>query len=1099
MSETFNYFVNVTDEENNIPFLLTLNFTSCSVAQWSTRNCSNSSGRELFNSSYYSFNLTSGVLNISFTPQKNDVGSYIINFSVMDNSSLGNKTTSQIVNFTVLNTNSAPYFRYVCDNERNTIENNVFTCWINVSDIDETNNITLKTNYTWFIFNNTGINNITLSVNISTSYNASAMINFTPTDINVGNWSINVTLTDTGGGYTSKSNSTVFWFFINNTEDNVSLDVINDTTLAGDSVFYVNASDNDLLVPDKSVKNETLTYASNTSWVSISTYSALSGVNYTTARININFSGASAGIHRVRVNVTDRVGNYAERNFTITLSNNTKAVWNTTMTNAFIIYENNLTYFNFSQNVTDADGDILNFSFTNDSAFPSFSINSTTGVINFTPNDFDVGYHNITINARDNLSDSFYSFNFTILNVNDNVSIGSLSASGVINATVDANSNVNATEDNRTTITLWIYDDDVKIPTNQKSFYNESFIINLTIQGSNTKLFNFSKTSSYPTALFPNLTEYTAVFTPNKTDVGSYNITINVTDANNFSSAILRFNLTISEKQHNPVLANLTNQTSSINRNLYYNINASDSEDGADSTGNLTFKYNFISGTNFLNATTFNTTSGVLNITFNSSQGGKYNINITVNDSAGLIDYDNFWLDVYDTPNITFPATNSVFNLAENTSFNLTFRANHSVMDNLTYLIYIKNSSNTDVLKYNLSYYGNNTNLTWQFTPNFTEETYGTRNLTLTAINPTYPNLNFSKVYNITINHTNAPVVFSGYIGDSQADYNSVITINLSNYFSDADYSDVNYNQTISFNVSSNSTPSYITSSFSNWTLTFSSLIARTELLNITAIDSNSSNVTSNTFKIEFTTPTTTAVATPSSGGGGGTTPVAFKIITPGQMSAYAYQKMIIPLSLENKGRQSFSKIKITASALKEGNLENEISVSLDKTYVESLKPDTKENLVLTALFNTNDTGNYEILINATSESPKYTDWAKIYINLEETNGSDVKELLIFTEELIASNPECIEITEILNEAKKYLENGDMVNAKEKTEQAINACRESISQPGLLNVKFKYPFTINQSLMIATIGAIILGIFYYNLGGMALRRRLKAQDAGQVE
>jgi hypothetical protein len=1100
MSELFEYTVNVTDEENNIPFVLNISFINCTAAEWSTRNCSNSSGRELFDSSDYSFDTTSGVLNISFTPTKNDVGSYVINFSVMDNSTLGNKTTNKIVNFTVMNTNSAPYFRYVCDNERNATEDSEFTCWINASDADETYNLTFSSNYSWFTFYNNSnlVTSLTIDCNGSTNYNASAMVNFTPTDVNVGNWSINLVITDIGSGYgVPKSNSSVFWFFINNTEDSVSLNVIEDITIYENQTIYVNAIDNDLLVTQKNIKNEVLTFKSNTSWVNISTYSSSS--NYVTAKIDLNFDGVSAGNYTIKINVTDTKGNNAERTFIVGVEANNAVEWDLGMDDAFILYEDNLTYFNFTKNVSDADGDSITFSFTNDSAFQSFDIGSITGVIDFTAIDEDVGYHNIIINATDGKLNSLKSFNFTIYNINDDPSIISLDISGVTNASVDANSNINAVEDNLTTITLWVQDNDVRIPSGQKSYYNESFILDVNITGINPSLFSFVPGTVWPNS---NRTEYDAVFTPKKADIGTYNITINVTDASN-SSTILEFNITISAIEHSPVLMNLTNKTSTINRNFYYRINATDIEDGNSSvsTGNsnFTFSYEFVYGVNFLNATNFNTTTGEINITFNSSQGGKYHINITVNDSANNQDLDNFWINVYDTPNITYPTSNSVFNLAENNLSNLTFNVNHSIGDNLTFQIYIQNTSGSDILKYNLSYYGNNTNFTWQFTPNFTQETYGVRNLTLTVLNPIYPDINVSKAFNITINHTNAPVVFSGHIPDLQTSYDEVITINLSDYFSDIDYSDAYYNQTVNFSSLSNSTAGDIIRNFSNWILTLSSSTAVSELINVTGVDTSSTNATSNTFQVRFTAPARTPVITPSSGGGGGSssrsTPVAFKIITPGKVSAYASQKIIIPLSLENKGTRNFDQISIISSAFKDGDIQSKVTTSLDKEYISSLGIGSIENLTLTVFFDTNNTGDYEILINATSQSPRYTDWTKIYIDLQEMNVSKVRELLIFTEELIAENPECIEITEIINEARDHLEKGELIKAREKAELAVNSCRESISQSGLASLRVKYPLTTNSYLIIITLGSMALGISYYFIK----RRRFKKRIfAGQV-
>ena len=132
------------------------------------------------------------------------------------------------------------------------------------------------------------------------------------------------------------------------------------------------------------------------------------------------------------------------------------------------------------------------------------------------------------------------------------------------------------------------------------------------------------------------------------------------------------------------------------------------------------------------------------------------------NDSQGKVDSKTFWLYVYGYPNITYPPTNTEFNLKENVTYNLTFLANHSVGDELVYEFYINNE-----LRYNVTYYGNGTNLTWQFTPNFTDETYDneTKNLTLLVFPPLYPELNASLIYNLTINHTNAPVFLINNFG----------------------------------------------------------------------------------------------------------------------------------------------------------------------------------------------------------------------------------------------------------------------------------------------------------------------------------------------
>jgi len=1083
-SVLFEYIINVTDEEDDIPFTFNITFINCSTAEWSDRNNTNCT---LFNESQYSTNSTLGIINISFIPSRNDVGDYIINFTVTDlNNTVTpyNASTSMIVNFSVLNVNSAPYFTYICDNERNSTEDKEFNCYINATDIDETSNLTFSSNYTWFLNNN-----IT-SCNITTAYNASAFINFTATDLIVGNWSINITVTDTGNPL--GINSTIIWFYIGNINDSVSLqDIGNFTGYTGNSytiTFYAN--DDDLLIPDKGIYDENLTFSvknlsgGDISWLSLR-YGSTSQ-NTTTGYLDFTATSDIIGLHTVNVSVID-ANNYSSdfKVFTINISGNSPPQWNSTLNSSYNLTEDKEFHLNLSEYVTDADGDTISFNYINLSYFPSFSLNETTGVINFTPIDEDVGLHKVWLNATDNKKANLTLVNFTITNINDAPYIAT--PLSVDNATIDINSNVNVTEDNRTTIILNIYDNDFKIPSSQKSYYNENLSVNLTIQGPNPALFSFIADSGFPVP-GGNLSVYNAVFLPQKADVGSYNITINVTDLSN-SSISLTFNLTVFEINHAPVLMSLENQTSTINRTFYVDINATDVEDGNDTEGNLTFSYEFLNGTDFINndETIFNSTSGILNITFNSTYVGIHRINITVNDSQGLENSDDFWIYVYDSPSINFPDISHEFHLFENNASNLTFTVNHTIGDNLTYIFYIENET-----KYNVSYFGNNTNLTWQFTPNFTDETYGrVENLTLFVFNPTYPDMNATRNWSIIINHTNAPPVFSGYIGDKQATYSNDITINLASYFSDIDFSDVAYNQSINFTVASNVSTSQISWSVSGWTLTLSSSTAVTELLNITANDSEYS-ATSNSFTVEFTTPTTTPTPVPTSGGGGATQPVSLKIIVPDPISAYRKDKIIVPIKLVNDGRTDLYDINLTSLVVKNMTIRKDVFVSFDKFYFKSLLKGKEKNVTLTVIINTNDTGLYEITINASVKRPKYFDWGKLYLTVKELNKTEVLKKLIFTEELIAENPECIEIKEIVKEARKYFDNKNYVKALEKANEAVEACKYAISQQALPilrespaeNELYKY-------LSIVTLVTLVVGIGYYIYRKIRMKRAYK--------
>ncbi|MBI2632327.1 hypothetical protein HYW75_04960 [Candidatus Pacearchaeota archaeon] len=1097
ISSLFNFIILGNDEESDLPFVFNITFLNCTTASWSYRN---STDCTLFNSTQFSVNSTA--INISFTPVKNDVGNYTINFSVRDTNnylSPYNASRGLYVNFSVLNINEAPYFRYTCDNERNATEGTRFTCRVNVSDNDEDNNITISANFSWYTFSNGTYFNSTYTqvLNSTLLYNTTYIVNFTPRAENVGNWSINISINDTGNP--KGINSTRFYFFINFINASVSLDTISNITAytTNNYTVLVNATDENVLIPDKTIYNENISFSSNrTPYVNITSIGQITGTNKTRAQITFNPNDLGIGNHTINISVRD-YNNFSSdsRIFIIRVVGNNAPQWNSSTITNHSLNEGTVFYLNLSANVSDADNDVLNFTFTNNSAFPGFILNSSTGVVNFTPTDVDVGLHYVTINVSDNATGSSLIFNFTVLNIQDLPIIERPLT--ITNATIDANSNINATEDNVTTISVFAQDEDLRILSGQRGYYNETLSLNLTIQGVNTSLFNFTRDNSFPTDSGTNANRslFTTTFIPGKASLGNYNITINISDATNASN-LIRFNLTVGSINHRPVLGALGNQTSTINRTFYFDINATDVEDGNDSTSsNFTFTGVFINGTSFFNSTVFNNLTGVINVTFNRTHGGIYRINITVRDTNGENTSNDFYLHIYDTLSILAPAAGFVFNLVENNQSNLsTFVVNHSVGDNLTW--YFTLGSN---LRNNISAIANMTNYTWSFTPNFTDETFGGFvNLTLFVFNPLYPDLNQTRNFSFNISHINSDVSFSGLINDMSGPYGTPLQINLTAYFSDIDFSDVRINQTLNFTIRSNSSSSSITTAISSdWILNLSATIAIIETLNITASDLDSgnrtiTNATSNYFRVTFTTPTTTS--TPSSGGGGGgggtTTkevpkPVSLKLILPGTVSAEPNDIILVSLQVANQGTEILRGIDLTSYVLLEGKLNSDVTTSFNVTRIEILNPGKSENVSLTVRTGGN-TGTYNVIVNGTVESPVYSDWASMVLTV--TEGAHIKEKIIFFKQLIIENPECAEAQELVKEAEKYYENKNFEEATKKVDEAINGCKRLISRRSLeKEVKKIYESSIFFYVLIAIVIAIILGLGYYEFR----RRKMK--------
>jgi len=414
-SSLYSNIVYASDEENNVPFIFNVTFTNCTLANWSTRNnCT------LFSLIDYNNTAT----NITFNTDRHDVGTFIVNFTVTDNATgtgFANSSRTIQMNYTINNVNLLPYFTYICDNERNTTENSFFECHINATDLDEPVNITLFSNYTWFL-NETNAS--------TTGFNASLWLNFTASNYHVGNWSINISARDTSEELV-RTNSTIISFYVDNVNDSVELFKVHNLSkelntsdlfmgFAGnDYTIYANATDQDLLIPgpNNQVYNENLTFSSNVSWIGI-TYLGDAG---NLSKIILSFTANSSNVGNTTVNlsVTDE-NNFSSssQEFIIYITDNNAPNWSDSLSRNFTLIEDSEFYLNLSESVSDVDGDsftflYLNLSQTNFSEF--FSGANSLGIVNFTPTDEEVGFHRVTINATDARTPGQIPINFTVI------------------------------------------------------------------------------------------------------------------------------------------------------------------------------------------------------------------------------------------------------------------------------------------------------------------------------------------------------------------------------------------------------------------------------------------------------------------------------------------------------------------------------------------------------------------------------------------------------------------------------------------------------------------------------------------------------------
>ena len=1079
-SQQFLDFLNATDEENHYPLSFNLTFiNNCTHASWTGK--SNGENCSIFNLTEVSN--TSAIIN--FTPDTLDVGTYWAYVSVVDsganyscphaycNSTTYevNKTSStSVVRFDVLSSLSINISN--CTNQILT-EGTPFSCSVDIRTKGYEDSLNISTyavfangyggpvsNRSWFhsdfLANSS---NFTYTVNIS----------FTPVKREVGNWSINFSVIDST---MSESSYGLIELFVNWTEDNVTLDTISNQQFYDNESFFVYAYDNDLLIQDKITKDEYLSFSSNTSWVTISDTQTIFGNNYTTATIDIDYTQASVGgdaNYSVKVNVTDTGGSFDEQIFNIMILTDNPAEWNLSKNYTLDINESERVYINLSGYVNDSDGDALEFSYSIDAnSFDSFNL-TTEGVMNFTPEDIGVGYHVVTVNASDGKLDSLKEFYFNITNVLDGPIIGNISPV------------INATEGVPQTISFNIYDDDFLIPDSQKSYYNESLSVNLTFNNltfvTTPIFFDFNMT-----LLVGNMSTFWTNFTAEGDNVGVYNVTVNVTDAGK-SVNVTYFTLNITSVNDFPNISRFENQTRRVNTNFHFDFNATDEEDSPTlpENGNLTFVLNNLTvGGNFLS---INSTSGEVNISLNSSHIGCWKYNLSVNDTKGATTSEIFILTVYGSPNITAPDNSTPFVWAENSSVSVDFEVDYAVNNtNLTYLVYMD-----DIIYYNATNYNytnltsdeslrlnvnhtwvGNDNYTWNFDLGFADETYGLlKNLTLFVYNPLYPSLNDSYSWKVNVTHTNQNISFSGTIEDrSSIAEGTSFDINLENYFIDYDYFDEGVSQVVNFTLSSE-IPGYIvpSSSFSGWVLTIGSPVPTTENLTVTGYEyypngSLQGTAVSNTFEVEFVDAET--VPDPDRGGtrrgssGSSSTELkhfSLKLIIPKEVIIYKETFIDVPFTVQNSGEVDFRGINLNSKVLFNDQFSEEVGIQLESSYIDNLLIGQSRDYNMRIIADTSKSGRYKATLFANVSVPKFSDWADFYIELRRVNESEVEQILLFTEKMITDNPECLELTEILNRAEEAFREGDSGKAFEIAEEVVFACESSIEA----NEQIKYP------------------------------------------
>ena len=320
------------------------------------------------------------------------------------------------------------------------------------------------------------------------------------------------------------------------------------------------------------------------------------------------------------------------------------------------------------------------------------------------------------------------------------------------------------------------------------------------------------------------------------------------------------------------------------------------------------------------------------------------------------------------------------------------------------------------------------------------------------------------------MSHTNSPPTIEVGFGEHSGTYgaSSPITVTLTSSIQDYDYLDSYYLQNVTFIVSSGASTTGITAesslagnslpwngTISDWSLQLYATSAVSELVTISADDSFAT-VTSDPFTVTFTAPSTTTVTVPTSGGGGTTTKLkhySLKLIVPQDVTISDQNYIDIPFMVQNNGQIDLKGINLSSFVRYNNQFSDDVRISLGDSFIKELKFGQSENFSMRIFANTQKSGRYKATILANVTTPKFSDWGEFFIDLRKTNETEAEQILLFTEKFVAENPECLELTEILNEAKKAFTLGEYSNSLRLATEAIEACEDAISA----NEQIKYP------------------------------------------
>jgi hypothetical protein len=1149
-SEFEDFVITATDEESNTPFKFNVTFLGCQKAHWvadPTENCS------IFNFTLSDTNITLH----NFTPSNWDVGTYHVNFTVEDNGTDQfdyNSTHSQDVWFNVTNVNDGPVITPVNATEIELSQNERLYITFNGTDIENDtllfNSTTLlwnESNLSYYAYSNASLFPVSTNGTYYPNESAYGIIDFVLTNGHVGNYTLNITLTDNGTGppgeNTNLTDSLLMNLTVLNLNDPPVLENLTDVLPGAvqELPYYYgfDASDPDMLTP----YGDNLTFGFSFHFCETpngtecdihqnSTFTVMKTGN-TTAKLYVYAIRNDSGNYTLNLTVTDEGGllNWSLVNLSIQPDEapviNAAANLSGTQNQALFYYFD----------ITDPEDHMLNITNVtlyrnNLSAFPfnlfPVKLNSSTypPAYNLTMNytnltNAQVGNWTLEINATDIWNRTTrHLLNISVANINDPPRIINWT-----NCYDDKTYQLNDTFEENIDYCIMLNDPDPDLLVPPDTYVENITYTMYDLGCTTTEDYVPSGNCSGTPVIDVDYDSGHIAFTAaNETWHGNYTYNISIHDRQ-YVYASKVFTMEIVAVNDPPVLHNI-NESYNITAELKFNftVNATDEEGNYPLFYDVDFTWCDSPPCDLFPV---DNETGEVNFTGTNDDIGNYTANFSVTDAGNLtLDFPNAtgWemsnISVfrrYHAPTIqhlypTKPEPDQ--NMTEGTVKTFRYEANDTTdNDTLTCYWYFNDGTNITFITpdttlpdheqlenpvYNCNTTPGGSLGTWLYPVTYDDAlnlSQRPATIILSVVDPQGFVVNKSVDPWMTVVGANRKPRFYGPMQSEIVMFagTEVTPFSLDDYFFD-DWGEVlNYSY-----IGASHLDDVIINDDSSVTFVASERWFGTDMIQFVANDSQLTN-TSNiiTLKVEYRPPHVVDrpvnVRVPKV--------ASMEILVDEIIPAQAMNTSRARVVIHNDGDFNLRSVNISTRT----NVTN-ITLSLYDGYVDEIGIGQNFTTWLNITVGDLEEGTYLAHIFANSTNPRIQESATLNIKVIPSNATKVIIEIVMVKDLFEENPECMELYGLIVEAEDALGENDIERARELTQMAMDHCQDMIDYAELQKGEGTAPSIVGQIIVnpffvmgfVLAILALAMGGYWY-MSKRAVKSEPKKLDTGEEE